>query len=61
MEDNKSDLIRVSEELAILLKEYKSKMDPYKFAALLADCNDVIKRESGIDYGATCSSHCGSC
>ncbi len=50
-----TNLMDAADKLAEQLKKEKESMDAYKFAELLADCNDLIKRKSGIDYGATCS------
>ncbi|MFP4656797.1 MAG: halo-CC-star protein HcsS [Candidatus Woesearchaeota archaeon] len=60
-DEENNELMRAAEELTALLRQKKDGMDPYKFAELLADCNDLIKRETGIDYGATCSGHGGGC
>lgn len=61
-DNHDSGLMTVAEELAELLLEQKGSMSDDGFKKLLADCNDLIKRESGVDFGATCSSnHGGRC
>lgn len=50
-----SEVLTATERFANALAETKAESDRDEFASILIECNEELKQELGVDYGAVCS------
>lgn len=50
-----SDVRTAAERLGDALAEAKTESTTEEYASVLRECNQALKQELGVDYGAVCS------